>query len=35
MLTNPSTLGLFEEQIADITDESTRPGRWCTWTAPT
>src|SRR5438552_9814576 len=35
MLTNPSTLGLFDENIEAITRSSTAPARSCTTTART
>ena len=35
MLTNPSTLGLFDENIEEIARSSTAPARSCTTTART
>ena len=35
MLTNPSTLGVFEERIAEIADNLHEKARCFTWTAPT
>ena len=35
MITNPSTLGLFERRIGELLDARTRPARWPTWTART
>ena len=35
MLTNPSTLGLFERRIASCSRRPTPRARWPIWTAPT
>ena len=36
MVTNPNTLGVFEENIIAGGRDPARQGRaWCTWTAPT
>ena len=35
MITNPSTLGLFESRIGGCSSWSMPPVRWPTWTVPT
>jgi len=35
MITNPSTLGIFEQRIPEIAQFSTLKARFCTWMAPT
>jgi glycine dehydrogenase subunit 2 len=35
MLTNPNTLGLFEQNILEVVEMSTRPAGWSTAMAPT
>ncbi len=35
MVTNPNTLGVFEENIVKVAEILHAKGAWSTWTAPT